>query len=466
MPFPASAASVTTSETLAELHAAVASFLHQHPGTPVFVACPAELVGRLPAGCVAVPAELESPEGVAPRNAFHRPDAILLKMRAMRAAFEAGHPDCLFFDADLVFLDKVPAPPGDTEVCLSLNLSEQDEDMTSPVMVYGLFNAGFLWSKCPGFPFWWENEYLKPRPRDFYEQSCLSRAHRSFRVSVFPDRHNYGWWRGEAGLRPVSSLHVHLRDEVNMPPPMRAKALPLRLEALRRLPLPVLLEVRPHLQHPRKLFFVHFHKTGGVFFRHSIDPLLRGYRLFDSWTSPHSLGRDWEPEELRAHLALSDADGPLFLHQHAHNVTADDIVMAKENGWTIVMFYRDPRDIICSLYFFLQRRVMEAGVAHILDEPVTELPPFEQFFDLMLKNPRQWALPWWHGMVDHLTKFSPEAVREVCVSLFGAPPPALERKNASANPGWVAVLTGDQRSRLENHPDFVRSMAWLNPFDL
>lgn len=464
MPFPASAASVTTRETLDELRVAVASFLSQHPGTPVFVACPPEIAGSLPDGCTPVPEALSTVESVARRNNFHRPEAIRMKMQAMRAAFEAGHPDCLFFDADLIFLGPVREPLKDCEVCLSLNLSQMDSDMKTSVMVTGLFNAGFLWTKCPEFPNWWEHQYLNPQPNDFYEQSCLSRVHTCYIIDYFPPEHNHGWWRGPVGSRKVSSLHVHLTNGVGMSPAMLSSAAPLRLEALQRLPLPLMKDARRYLKHPRKLFFVHYHKTGGVFFRQSLTPLIRGYRLFDSWNAPHSLGRDWTQAELRAHLALSDAEGPLFLHQHAHNVTADDIVVAKENGWTLVMFYRDPRDIICSLYYFLKRRLQESGSTMNFDRVFTELPSFDDFFDEVFTMPRHWALPWWHGMVDYMRQFSPLEVSEVCLALFDAPPPDLDPKNVSENPGWQKVLNADHLARLENHPEFTRSMAWLNPY--
>jgi hypothetical protein len=466
VPFPFSAASVTTRETLNEFVVSLKALRIVYPSLPVFVGCPPDVlaeVAGLP-GCHPVELALDKPSTVAERNTFHRSDAILMKMAALEAAL-AAHPEgCLFFDADLILLAPVPAPTKECDLYLSLNLSELDGDMTTSIAANGLFNAGLLWTRSPDFPAWWRENYLNPRPRDFYEQGCLSRAHTHFRIDYIPSDHNYGWWRGEPGTRAVSSIHVHLTDDLPLSVGMRNMSLPLRREAMLRLPHPVLEELRDRAGHARRLFFVHYGKSAGVYCCEAFKLLMRGADLLDSWHSPHSLGRDWTTEELRSHLQAPATGRSVFLHQHHVSVTADDIILAQEHGWTTVMFYRDPREIICSLYHFFARRLRERGPVSIFGETLTEMPPFESFFDEVLDHPRLWALPRWHVLLDHCLPFSPENLDRVCDSLFKAPHPPSEPRNTSENPGWEATLTLQQLESLSELPDFTRSMAWLSRF--
>ncbi len=447
-----SAATVTTPETLSEARIAVASFLHTHPGIPVFLACPDDMPDPEIPGTTLVRRPLVAPESVKARNAFHRSDAILLKMAAMRAAFAAGHANCFFFDADLVFLEAVrlPVPADDCEVRLSLNLSEMDADMKVSAMVTGLFNAGFLWTNNPGFPGWWEEQYLNPQPNDFYEQSCLSRAHKEFRIGYFPPEHNYGWWRGAVGKRKVSSFHCHMTDDLpNFNAGMRSHTLSLRSEVLRRAPHEVLSEVRDAAGHVKRLFFVHYHKTAGVYTSRAFKELSMGYYRLDSWSRPYELGRDWTPEELDAHLRTPDDGERYYLHQHHYNVTADDLVTAQENGWTTVMFYRDPREIISSLYHFVKPRDPSVG-------------SFDEFFAETIEQPNLWALPRWHVLLDYCLPFSEKNLDLVCERLFKAPHLPDKKINQSDNPGWEKVFSAEQAARILNHPEFTRSMSWLS----
>jgi hypothetical protein len=466
MSFPFSAASVTTQETFNEFAVSLACLRMIYPELAVFVACPPELADAVAGlqGCIPVPRQPEKPGNVADRNGFHRSDAILMKMDAIDAALAAHPQGCLFFDADLMLMAPVPEPPSDCEVYLSLNLSELDDDMVTSMAVNGIFNAGLLWTRSIDFSRWWRENYLNPLPRDFYEQGCLSRVHRRFRIGYLPSDHNYGWWRGEPGARPVSSLHVHLTDDLPMPPRMREKSMPLRREALLRLPHPVLEELRDRAGHVRRLFFAHYGKAAGVYCCEAFKRLMRGADLLDSWHAPHSLGRDWTTEELRGHLQAPATGRSVFLHQHHVSMTADDVILAQERGWTTVMFYRDPREIICSLYHFFARRLRERGPAAIFGPVLTEMPPFEAFFDEVLDHPRLWALPRWHVLLDHCLPFSPANLDRVCDSLFKAPHPPSEPRNTSENPGWEAVLTFQQLERLSELTDFTRSMAWLSRF--
>lgn len=461
----ASGSTVTTLEVLPEATLAIRSFLHRYPETPIYVACPAEIAPRvslIAPSVVPVPRDLHHPGSVEVHNGFHRPDAILLKMDAMDAAL-AAHPDTLFFDADLVFLTGVTRPVGDYELLLSLNMAETP-DMGRTAVRYGMFNAGFLWTSSRRFPNWWRKAYLSQSQEvNFYEQTCLATAPAAFRTNYFSHDHNYGFWRGPVGLRPTSSIHCHMTDALTLDPYMRSRVLPLRREVIRRIPEPLLPLLHDTCGHPERVFFIHYGKAGGVYANTAFKDLLRGYRHWDSWVSkPDGTARDWTQTEL-LHILGNPGPGRHYLHQHHVNVGAASVEHALDRGWRTVMFYRDPRDLICSLFHWGRRLVVETGYCHVFDEPRTAPMEFDAFFHRIVQPEWQgkWALPLWAGMVDEVHPFSPESLDLVCDRLVGAHHRPHGNLNASSNPGWVHQLTPEHLETLDSLPRFRRSMEWL-----
>jgi hypothetical protein len=465
---PSSAATVTTIETLPEATLAIRSFLHFHPETPVFVACPADLASRVALihpSVVPVPRRLALPDTVASHNSFHRADAILLKMDAMEEAL-SKFPDVFFFDADLVFLKSVGLPAGGGELALSCNMAET-RDMAVTASRYGLFNAGFLWTSSQDFPSWWRSAYLAPTQEGaFYEQTCLSLAPSAFRTSYFPHECNYGFWRGPIGSRPASSIHVHMTDSLGLSPWMRSKVVPLRRAVIQRIPEPLLPLLRETCDHPKKIFFIHYGKAGGVYCNIALKGVLRGYTLHDSWVvRPDGELRDWKNEELDAILSSKDG-GRRYLHQHQTNVSSYHVEVALKEGWKTVMFYRDPREVICSLYHWSEEHVKSGAECPIFLENRPSMS-FDAFFQRIVLPEWQdrWALPWWAGMVDHLHPFSPGSLDIVCEKLFGTHHTPHDVLNSSGNPGWQVHLLPDHLAQLESLPRYRRSMDWLAQYD-
>lgn len=465
MPTISSGSTVTTLETLPEATLAIRSFLHRFGEAPVFVACPDDLASRvalIAPSVVPVPRKVVVPDTVDTHNGFHRPDAILLKMDAMEEALKK-HGDTLFFDADMVFLTGVVLPLGDYELVLSLNMAET-RDMGVTAHRYGLFNAGFLWTCSPEFPSWWRDAYLNPSQEGaFYEQTCLSLAPAVFRAGYFPHDHNYGFWRGPIGSRPTASIHCHMTDALEMDPWMRSKVVPLRRSVIQRLPAPLLPTLREVCSHPKRVFFIHYGKAGGVYANVALKGLFRGYTHHDSWVSkPGGKARDWTREELEDILTTARGEYH-YLHQHHVNVTASDVELALKMGWKTVMFYRDPREVICSLFHWGRKVAAETGYCPVFDEPSPTLIDFEAFFE-RITLPRwqdRWALPWWAGMVEHLHPFSPESLDLVCERLAGMHHLPHECRNASSNPGWGSMLLPHHLQALEALPRYQWSMEWL-----
>ena len=59
--------------------------------------------------------------------------------------------------------------------------------------VFGLFNAGFLFTQDKEFPEWWKYNFLNKS--GFLEQETLNRACRDFTFGIFDEQHNYGFWK-------------------------------------------------------------------------------------------------------------------------------------------------------------------------------------------------------------------------------------------------------------------------------
>ena len=460
--YPESACTVTTEETLDEATIAITSFLHFHPDTPIYVACPdaiAYRVASIAPSVKCVPMDLTIPSTVMIHNDFHRPDAILMKMHAMDAALK-DHEDCFFFDADLIFFSAVTPQKGDHELLLSLNLSETP-DMGVTAQRYGVFNAGFIWTRNKSFPGWWRDAYLNPKQADaFYEQTCLSLAPVKFRTDYFPISHNYGFWRGDGDRRPIASAHCHMTEALTMSSWMRERVLPLRRVIWERMPPELLKPVRNALGHPSKVFFVHYGKAGGVYSNICLKKAFRGYRIMDSWAS--GLDRDWSSDELLEHLTTAGEHS--YLHQHHYNTSAAHIEAAVLNGWTTVMFYRDPLETICSLYSWGNDQAIETGYSPSLDEKQAGPISFDQFFDRITEGKFQskWAIPAYAGMIDHLSMFSPQNLDRLLVSLTGTVHKPHSDRNASRNPGVAALFKPNHIHRLEALPAYHRSLSWIN----
>lgn len=465
---PSSAATVTTPETLAECQIAVRSFQMTHPGVPVFVACstPEVQAAMVGPGVTALLMPLEAlPAAVKIHNVFHRPDAIRLKMAIMRAALTDPRQchDVLFFDADLIFQAPVLIPPGGAELLLSLNLSET-ANMNRTAGKFGLFNAGLLWTSSLAFVDWWEGEYLQPSdPAAFYEQTALGLAPAQFCTDYLPAAHNYGFWRGKPGSRPVLSFHLHLSDKLFMTDHIRKGTLAARPVVWSRMKAELARFAHEVLDHPRKIFFVHYGKAAGVYCDRAFRQLLRGYEHHNSWQAPHSLGRDWTTGELRDILTRDDG-GFHYLHQHHSSLTPDEMALARAHGWRTVMFYRDPRDLICSLFHFGQRVIQERGKVHIFDGETNDLGTWPEFFERALQpeNRRLWALPEWLDLVERCSLFTRAALDVVTLELVGSPHLPMPPANASANPGWQQMMTEDQAARLAALPEFQAALEWIN----
>jgi hypothetical protein len=451
----ASAATVTTKETVFECKLAIHTLRKFH-AVPVYIACDTQEVANefKDMGDTKTFIVSFARPDVKTHNNYHRPDAISEKMPIMRRAMEE-HPNVLFFDADIVFMGGLKISPN-VELMLSLNLAVTP-DMNLTVGKFGLFNAGLLWTKSNDFIDFWEKEYLNPSVKEsFYEQSCLGLAPTRFSTDYFDTMHNWGHWRGSVLPRRALSYHVHLTDGV----PCTLSVLNTRTRRLRptvwnNFDKDTARTARSYLRHPKKIFFIHYGKCAGVYINESFK-LVKGYDVLDPWTL--GMGRDWTSEELSERL--NDETPWRYIHQHHVNVREENLVTAKENEWETIMFYRDPREIIASLYYWSNSVVKKTGFCQVFRE-VSQPISFDEFFNRILKLPTLWALPKWHRLVGTCLPFNQVNLDSVFYKFFSHDHLPHGRRNASENPGWRATMNKQQLDKLQNTDDFKRSVAWL-----
>lgn len=449
---PTSGCTVVTRECMEEGLLAVRSFQMTNGQRPVIVMCGDReshdyfRSQKIPLVEVLY-REATKPDGVRELNQYHRADAIALKMLVLGLAVQK-HGDSVFFDADLIHLERLVGPQ-DCEVALSLNLPSFVSQGEHSVNV-GVFNAGLVWTCNPAFPSWWMHQYLSPEAK-FYEQSGMNFAPAAFRCGYFALDHNYGFWRGDIGRRVPLSLHIHMGTKLDAN--MLSTEKWSMLEEVKRARREVWAFLhRPRhsalcslartiLKHPRKLWFIHYGKCAGVYVNETMmRQIVPDYRKHDSWIVHKN--RDWTPEELEQIISGSDDGEGHYLHQHHVNITEAQVALAKKRGWTTFTFVRNPAQTICALYYWDKRVYAETGKGIVLQtrNPISRMT-LETFWDEMLceENRYLWALPPYTAMIDSVREFSDEALADMCYRWFGYPHRPGSQANTAGNPGLRAL---------------------------
>jgi hypothetical protein len=467
---PASGCTVATWEVATEAVVAIKSFQEFHP-VPVLIVCDKgteqELAKHTFAHPVVVRAleKFELPAEVRLHNNYHRADAIFGKMDALEQAVNTWGDSC-FFDADLLFLETLRGPL-DCELALSHNLSEANGKVDQ-IVSYGAFNAGLLWTCNPNFAAWWRQCYLTDYEGQFYEQSLLQAAVGRFRTDYFITTHNYGFWRGDVGKRHVSSFHCHLSKglDTTMNPYTLDKAVTLRFQTFQyvgRHSKKVMEDTREALGHPKKVFFVHYGKSAGVYVNEQMKSMLTGYEMFDGYAIP-GRNSDWSSDELTNILRNKGKDRPAYLHQQHEAIQPHHIQEARANGWKTFMFLRDPRDLIPAAFFWMKRTMETEGKNYLWPDHGHACQDWSlerHWYECIIRENRWlWSLPSWTTHIDHTAIFTERNFQRMCYEWFGYYAPAKAKMNASSNPGRKALcesgrLTQKMLRDLEATPEFA-----------
>ena len=144
----------------------------------------------------------------APAGKYFSPEAIYMKMEAMKAAL-AENDNTFFLDSDVLVLETLQ-DNFQNEIILSP--SYVDPKVSAHAHLYGFFNAGYIFCANKTFPDYWREAFLSRSK--FFEQECLNYVSENYDVGTFSEKHNYGWWRMKKNEKPkikgAKSIHVHL----------------------------------------------------------------------------------------------------------------------------------------------------------------------------------------------------------------------------------------------------------------
>ena len=209
---------------------------------------------------------------------------------------------------------------------------------------------------------------------------------------------------------------------------------------------------------------------------------------FNSWwdfnyKNKRALTRDWTEEEL---LEIADANVEEALtHNHHINWTKESVKKFNDNGWLTFMFIRNPKDIMCSLYFWAQsqwdRWDAEDKSAQALREPLTEELKYisgqdnpynvslDDFIRGMLSGKGAqylWVLPDYIDDIQHVAEFNNNNFSSFLLDNFQHLYVPMKKRNTSKSEGYKTYLergeiSKETHSMVENHPEYKRYLKYL-----
>ena len=198
----------------------------------------------------------------------------------------------------------------------------------------------------------------------FFEQECMNRISDYYKIQTFGREHNIGFWRGENLPLKAKSVHTHISELGSAGRGLSLIALNKKTKdyALAQAKNSSIINsyIRKYYSPDcnKKLAFIHYGKAAGVYTQHYIrEHVLPHAKHFNSWwdfnhIDKRGLNRDWTQEEL---LKIAEADVEEALtHNHHINWTKESVKKFNDHGWLTFMFIRNPKDIMCSLYFWAQ----------------------------------------------------------------------------------------------------------------
>jgi hypothetical protein len=94
----------------------------------------------------------------------------------------------------------------------------------------------------------------------------------------------------------------------------------------------------------QKVAFIHLPRTGGSYLLSFLYENAKHLQMHNSWIK---LNRDWTSNEL---LKLVNKKG--FVHNHAYSWKEDVFYEFKKKKWFTFLILRNPKDQLCSEYFF------------------------------------------------------------------------------------------------------------------
>ena len=293
-----------------------------------------------------------------------RSDYIFAKLRCLKGAMMRFE-NTLFLDTDVIVLDDLQEN-FTTKVCLSP--AHFPNSIRHFGFEYGFYNAGYVFCANRGFPSFWIDRFLKDSV--FYEQECMNRFSDHYNIQTFDDSHNYGFWREQNEPENPKSLHVHITDEIKKE--TKGETEHQLFNNFREKCLGIIEKKNPELhfyinklRDYKKYAFVHMAKCGGTYVKtylHSVilNPckghIPEGKHKDSRFGSPHLEFRAEQISKLVDEVDKVDLTENQWIRFHQNSANSEVIKKLNDFGWETFTFLRDPRDIICSLYFFASRK--------------------------------------------------------------------------------------------------------------
>lgn len=434
-------------------------------------------------------------------NTFHKAECIYKKMGCMERAIKK-YENTLFLDADIIVIDSLQE-----DFTRDLALSPHyHPPWKSHMSAYcGIFNAGYVFCCDEKFPQLWRDLYLNDS--SFYEQECMNYFCEYYSIDIFPESHNVGFWRDESpsvkykldinfpkdGPRKPKSFHVHILNEMDFKnnyvvKEKNAEMSKLVMNYLYKNGHKELYDyIKTKKTYTRKTAFIHFGKCAGVYvnkyMRHNV---LQEATELNSWSEfnplKQQLHRDWTEEELVgiAKDQLFQDTNPIRLaHNHHINWTEKAVTEFKNNNWFTFTFIRNPKDLICSLYFYAKKCAENMGLeenplagaifklSHQIDPSQICLQDFF-FFCLTDKGTRRlWTLPSWIDQLDYVAEFNDKNFKYFLKKYYSHNYIPEDRVNTSQNKGFdyylkMGEISPEVEEKMENDPEYKRYLRYLD----
>jgi hypothetical protein len=294
-----------------------------------------------------------------------RSDYIFAKLVCLKQAM-MKFKNTFFLDTDIIVLDDLQENFTE-KLCLSPAFFA--EESIHQGLEYGFYNAGYLFCEDRGFPQYWIDRFLNDSV--FYEQECMNRFCNVYKFQTFPRSHNFGFWRGGAEVNSPKSLHVHITDEIKN----EVKALPNSdnlFKTFRAKSLQIIKQKNPDLYFYinklgdyKKYAFVHMAKCGGSYVEaYLTNVVLAPFIDHNQILQPHVEFNTEQISEIVDEANRRDLTENQWIRFHQNSVDLKTIEKLNDSGWETFTFLRDPRDLICSLYFFSSRKTAKTTITN------------------------------------------------------------------------------------------------------
>ena len=422
-------------------------------------------------------------------NNIHNPPAILKKMDVMDYALKY-HSNTFFLDADIIVLDSLQEY-FTAHIALSPHYYPIGAEHKG--FEYGFYNAGYVFCASRGFPRFWKHTYLTDST--FFEQECMNRISDHYSIQTFGKEHNIGFWRGGELPEKAKSIHAHITTGVDTNRSgdiidLNTKIKDYAIVQTKKYPSKINSYIRKYYNPDtlKKLAFIHFGKCAGVY----VQYYLRNYvtpniKHFNSWwdfgeKNKRNLERDWTKEELLEIAELDTETG--FAHNHHIGWCTKTVQAFKDNGWFTFTFLRDPRNVICSLYFWSQRQhrrwkpdELHGGLREPLrgeilnmsgqtDPHKISINDFFKFFTITEGAQNLWILPDYINDLDYVAEFTDKNFERFLKKYFLHDYVPLEKMNTSQSKGYKHYcdngnISKDTQHLIETHPEFLRYKQYL-----